>query len=575
MRGDNRRDDPFFKTGEFLGIPWFRLYLADSLAQRLPEGVNETDLSRWFLLHLALQAGSGHLRTDLDKLSSEISEWYLPGDIDETLPALIADAAPGIVASGLESGLIVKLPNEDSAADSLEIPRPPLLLTHDGRYLYFLRRRKEEDRFLARLETRSSSAGMSSESVETPHTAAESLFRKLAAGVRLLFLAGGPGTGKTTTIAELLRLLSESQMDIVLAAPTGRAAARMSDSLELSGRTIHSLLGIFPGQAPRHNRDNQLVADLVVVDEASMVDLPLMNALLDALPDDASLLLVGDPDQLPSVEAGALLGDLLYGEARAGSEGFVSPLKNSVERLTRVYRSGTAILAAAAAVREGNLDTLKAAFRDDGEGVSLHSIRDPESMSRVIASEYSEAVIAVEENSSTVFEVFRRFSAHAVLTPLRRGSWGVPAMNDRISRILGATLSPFPGMPVMITKNDPSRGIWNGDRGVVLRRNGRLRAFFPEQDDFRDFPLAALPGWEPAWIQTIHKSQGSEFDGVSVLLPEGAERLLSREILYTAFTRARKSVDLYADLETVEATLGRAVVRNSRIRKWAAGGGSD
>lgn len=123
----------------------------------------------------------------------------------------------------------------------------------------------------------------------------------------------------------------------------------------------------------------------------------------------------------------------------------------------------------------------------------------------------------------------------------------------------------------MVTGNDPSRGLWNGDRGVLLFRDGRLRANFPEGDGFRNLPMAALPGWEPAWVQTIHKSQGSEFDSVMVLLPEGAERLLSREILYTAFTRARYSVDLYADLKTVEATLNRGVVRHSRIQKWAAG----
>jgi exodeoxyribonuclease V alpha subunit len=255
-----------------------------------------------------------------------------------------------------------------------------------------------------------------------------------------------------------------------------------------------------------------------------------------------------------------------------------------VVKLTKVYRSDTAILEAAAALREGDSETLKKLLEEDEGAVRLYPPGSPDSMARLIAREFRESAargaqpvqFSDDENTEGIPDeirgLFDDFSSRAVLSPLRRGEWGVPAMNERISRLLGGTASPFPGMPVMITRNDPERKLWNGDRGILVSIDGKLRAAFPEAGGARSFPLAALPGWEPAWVQTIHKSQGSEFDSVTVLLPRGAERLLSREILYTAFTRARHTVNLHAEFETVEAALERRVVRHSRIRNWAAGG---
>jgi len=621
----------FFRIGEQLGIPWFRLYLADSLAGKYGK-TGTGGLLRWLILHLAVQAGSGHLRSSLENIEEEMRAWYSPGssplkEFNETLPAELGRAVPALIEAGLDSGLIGQLPGENSPGEILAIPRPPLVLTSDRSYLYFLRRRKEEDRFLAALESRS----LPSDEVNRPDlkhtvhpafTAAsgspgspeEALLRGLAAGRRLILLAGGPGTGKTTTVARLLELLNPrpGNLEVLLAAPTGRAAARMSESLNLSGdtvgRTIHSLLGIYPGRPPRHDADRPLAADLCIVDEASMVDLPLMNALLAALPESAVLLLVGDPDQLPSVEAGAVLGDLLYGAAEAAglvggggaasddaplrSGGSVtgrraprrkSPLSGSVVKLTKVYRSDTAILEAASAVRDGDFEALKKILGKTAGAVRLHPPGRPDAMARVIAQEFRESTalaaqpvsLAGDEDADSVSDelqgLFKDFSSRAVLSPLRRGLRGVPAMNERIAWLLGGKASPFPGMPVMITRNDPDRKLWNGDRGILVSLDGKLRAAFPEAGGGRSFPLAALPGWEPAWVQTIHKSQGSEFDSVTILLPEEAERFLSREILYTAFTRARHTVNLYAELETVKAALERRVVRHSRIRNWAAG----
>ncbi len=830
----------FFRIGAQLGIPWFRLYLSDSLVEKYPGGTDspraegsalaagispgETrgELLRWFILHLAIQAGSGHLRSSLENIEEEMGEWYTaagfrgaarggspPKGFDETLPGQLARAVPALIETGLDSGLIGQLPKEDSPGEILELPRPPLALTADGRFIYFLRRRKEEDRFLAALEERSRMVGGADRSAHpdanpeeftgtagqspqpnqpahpianpeeftgiagqpdqpnrsahpdanpeaftgtagqpdqpnrailrvhpaftaalpraNPATPEGALVQGLANRRRLLLLAGGPGTGKTTTVARLLEFLNPvpGSLEVILAAPTGRAAARMTESLKLSGktagRTIHSLLGLYPGRPPRHDADRPLAADLCIVDEASMVDLPLMNALLAALPESAALLLVGDPDQLPSVEAGAVLGDLLYGAAEAAeaagvagaiaraaaeergaplSAGIVGvggsstsevvprgkdipdekvalrvedvpeseaasqgkdvpeyeaspleedvpesedipraestpgeedsprfgeaapkaeapprprgatpkaeatprtgdaapkdegtprrkgPLTGAVVKLTKVYRSDTAILEAASAVREGDFEALKDILAKPSGAVRLYPTGSPDAMARIIAQEFrgfretaapaAESFVdtgaeSVNEFPNGIPGIFAGFAARAVLSPLRRGPWGVPAMNERIAWLLGGTASPFPGMPVMITRNDPTRNLWNGDRGVLVLSDGRLRAAFPEADGMRNFPIAALPGWEPAWVQTIHKSQGSEFDSVTILLPEGAERLLSREILYTAFTRARHSVKLYADVETVEAALERRVVRHSRIREWASG----
>ena len=585
----------FHRCGEALGIPWFRLYLADSLAgddwAADSVGAGDSGNLRWLILHLAVQAGNGHIRTDLHAVGKDMTEWYFqPDDVkipgfDASLPERLEKELAPLVSRGLESGLIGSLAEEESPADSLPLPRPPLVLSADGRYLYFLRRRREEDSLIAALKSRilPSSGNRFPLPGEIPDDPSGALMGRLAEGRRLLILCGGPGTGKTTTVADLLHLVARGRREsgippaaVVLAAPTGRAASRMTVG-PLAGRTLHGLLGITPHRPPKHNSDNPLDAELVVVDEASMVDLPMMNRLLDALPPEAVLLLVGDPDQLPSVEAGALLGDLLEGAVRgARGKNVNRPLAGSVVRLTRVFRSNTAILDAASAVRDGDMAALKDAWTEDG--VRLHIPPDHESTAQYIAGEYRHAVLAAGnavaaggEIPANIQKVFALYAERAVLTPLRKGPWGVPALNDRVSMLLGRSVSPFVGMPVLVSRNDPVRKLWNGDRGLILSSDGHLRVFFPGDGGFRDFPLAALPGWEPAWVQTIHKSQGSEFDRVTVLLPRGADRLLTREILYTAFTRARSRVDLFAEEETVESTLTRKTVRHSRICGWAEG----
>ena len=224
-----------------------------------------------------------------------------------------------------------------------------------------------------------------------------------------------------------------------------------------------------PDRPPKHNREDPLPADLVIVDEASMVDLPTMNLLLDALAPDTALLLVGDPDQLPSVEAGALLGDLLAGAEEAASGSGDGPLAGSVLHLTKVYRSSAGILDTAAAVRAGDAAALEASFREDG--VRIRHPDTPEKTAAELAESYRAAVSASRDATDarkSVPELFPIYGDHSVLSPLRRGPWGTESLNRRISQILSGGGGPFPGMPVMVTGNDQSRNLWNGDRGVLL-----------------------------------------------------------------------------------------------------------
>ena len=591
MKDSTKRLDltDFRRRALGMGVTPFRVYLVESLLGRgcrVDSHFNFDfdfdsplrELLPWFLLHIAVQAGAGHICSRLKTLKDEMSDWY-SDQSDSALPERIADELDALLDMGLQSGLIGRLSADDAPADSLRVPRPPLALTADSRRLYLLRRRREEDRFLASLARRIAHSppsapsppsallppGAAGQAPAESQSTAEALWSMLTSGRTLILLSGGPGTGKTTAAAALIERINSAREDAglppartILSAPTGRAAARMAQRITHGrGQTLHRLLEIIPGREPARGRENPVPADLVVVDECSMVDLPMMNRLLDAVPEHVPLLLVGDPNQLPSVEAGALLGDLLSGVRDAADSGNQSRLSRNVVHLTKVYRSQAAVLQIAAAVLEGRTDQLARAF-ETAEG-AIHSIEGSRTLDHIIA---------------LIAEKYRRARAadksFIALTPLRRGLWGVPAMNQRISRIIGGTAAPFPGMPIVITRSDPSRNLWNGDHGSFEKRDGSLKAVFRESGRERTLSPALLPPWEPGWIQTIHKSQGSEFDTVAVILPKGARRLLSREILYTAVTRARERIDLYTAPDVLEAALERRALRNSRIRRWAA-----
>jgi exodeoxyribonuclease V alpha subunit len=413
---------------------------------------------------------------------------------------------------------------------------------------------------------------------------------ELACRRALCVISGGPGTGKTSTVVKILALAIEEALAqglpaprIALTAPTGKAAVRLESAVQgakqhlaCSGEvraaipdgatTIHRAL------RSRERRD-KLALELLVVDEASMVDLELMTELMAALPDDARLILLGDRDQLASVEAGAVLGDIC-GLGRAPVQ--ASPLAACVIQLTRSYRydAGGGIGLLARAVQAGDLERALAVLDDPARPeVALceaDPLRDPEHRfnERVVSGfraylEAGGAATALRE-----LERFRVLCAH------RQGERGVTAMNQHVARLLfAAGLVPasegnYLGRPLLVTENDYRVRLWNGDVGLVTRAaRGGVCAYFPAADGGgRELGLGRLPPHESAFALSVHKSQGSELDEVALILPAAPSRVLSRELLYTAITRARQRVVIHGSRAVFAAALSRTVSRSTGLR---------
>ncbi len=405
-------------------------------------------------------------------------------------------------------------------------------------------------------------------------------------------LAGGPGTGKTSTVAGLLTLLLEQAESsgrrprIALAAPTGKAAARLRESVlsslahlpdqdrdrlgtDIEAVTIHRLLGWRPDRSNRFRRDrsNPLPHDIVVVDEASMLSLTLTARLLEALRPSARLLLVGDPDQLASVEAGAVLADLVAGYG----DGEDSP----VVRLSTSHRFGEEIGALAEAVRVGDADrVMELLDGSDAVGPVRHLPLDD-----VLAvDEALRGPLLVHARRLHDLAVSRQWGpaleelgSHRLLCAHRDGPWGVRPWNDRVERWLGEAIGHhgrhLSGRPLLVTANDRGLGLFNGDTGVMTQRwDGRPVAVFGDPNAPVEHAASSLAEVETAYAMTIHKSQGSQARAVTVLLPEPDSRLLTRELLYTAITRARESVTLVGSEEAVRAAVARRTQRATGLR---------
>lgn len=394
---------------------------------------------------------------------------------------------------------------------------------------------------------------------------------------RLGVLVGGPGTGKTRTVATILAALLRGDgatPRIALAAPTGKAAARMGESIagaaalldgadpeladsmrQIKPSTVHRLLGVRTGSAAfRHNASDPLHHDVVIIDEASMMSLPLTASLLDALGGSTRVILVGDPDQLASVEAGSVLADLVAA---------VGPTSTCVAELTANHRfgDGSAIAELASAVRAGDSEAARRALEGD-EAVSLSStsgrlIIEP------VANAMRQAALTGDATAAA-----KHLDSVRVLCAHRRGPAGVARWNAMVESWLGDVrpFSDYAGRPVMVTENDASRRLFNGDIGVVVDRDGALEVVLPDGDGVRAVPRVHLGRVETVHALTIHKSQGSEFDRVIVVLPSADSLLATRELLYTAITRARSSVTLIGSLDTVLAALARPTRRASGLR---------
>lgn len=443
-------------------------------------------------------------------------------------------------------------------------------------------------------------------------------------GRGLTVITGGPGTGKTSAVVKVLALLAENAaamgappVRVALLAPTGKAAARMKEAvtaalsrLEVSpevraaipaeASTVHRALGARFDGTVRHDAENPLRADVVVVDEASMIDVALMRALVEAVKPDARLVILGDRDQLASVEAGAVLADLCgpVGEAGTDGTGGAAPMSDAITRLSYSFRFGsdTGIGALAGAVLAGDAEGALAVLADpahpDVTWVAARPVDGRHRLHPVLAGlvktgyvPYLEALPARgcdAEDAARALEALGRFR---VLSGHRRGPIGARALGRAIGDELAAahriapTFGHWHGRPIIITRNDYATMLFNGDVGVLAAEGGgerRLRAWFTDREGRpRDLSPARLPPHETVFAMSVHKSQGSEFDAVSVVLPEASSPLLTRELLYTAVTRARRSVTLFASEAALRAAIGRRISRASGLsdRLWGPGAG--
>ena len=405
-------------------------------------------------------------------------------------------------------------------------------------------------------------------------------------------ISGAPGTGKTSTVVRILALLLEQdkgqRQRIAMAAPTGKAAARLKrsindikNSLDCSDAvkaalpddvvTIHRLLGTFSGSARfRHSARNPLPFDTVIIDEASMVALPMMSALVAALRPDARLVLLGDRDQLASVEPGSVLGDL----CRAGAENPASPLSGSLVMLDKNYRfqAGSGIAEISRAVNGGLEKEALELLKSTSAGIVWQRLPACEELQNALARKVVEGYRGYLEAASAS-EALEQFDRFRVLCALREGPYGVGGLNHTIESILAreGLINPegsvYRGRTLMITINNHAMRLFNGDTGILFpdpENGGALRAFFPAPEGgVRSLVPERLPVHETAYAITIHKSQGSEFERVLMILPPVDGEILTRELLYTGITRAKGSVEIWVNEELFCAAARKKTKRSS------------
>lgn len=446
-------------------------------------------------------------------------------------------------------------------------------------------------------------------------------------------ITGGPGTGKTTTVTKLLAILQSlyqaAPLSIKLVAPTGKAAARLTESIlgaknklseipadinaliPQSAQTIHRLLGVKPFTNKfRHDKSNPLHVDVLIIDEASMVDLSLMAKLIEALPDHARLILLGDKDQLASVDTGSVMSDLCQGlvlgqtpryskvrceqlntlcfngavklNAQSQSE---FKLADCIAFLQHSYRfdAKSGIGQLALAVNTNNRGILNYVEQQSSEGHFSDIILDYDFVSTPIeklvnsaASHYANYLTLIAQGAS-VAQVHAAFASYQLLAAVREGDYGVNSLNQRIERVLQQqgliSVNPnqrhYIGMPIMVSQNDYQLKLFNGDIGILMPDDsGQLKALFiDEQGNERAFSPARLPAHDKVYVMTIHKSQGSEFSYTAMVLPplKQASIGINRQLVYTGITRAKQTFELVADKKVLQLAMSKSVSRASGL----------
>ena len=395
-------------------------------------------------------------------------------------------------------------------------------------------------------------------------------------GNRFSVITGGPGTGKTTTVAKIIAgiLSVRPETRVILAAPTGKAAMRMTESLlskrteenmkglveediiqkirSLKGSTVHKVLGWKFGKLEKNSED-PIYADLIIVDEASMVDIAMFSNLIDALSKETSLVLLGDKDQLSSVDVGNVLSDI----CNAAEAGLFE--RDIVAKLTKSHRfeehPAIGRLANAVNGQKGADDVVKICKEEADLDFTTKTLRN---IAETAAANYG----FLSDKSLKPEEILEKLNGFKVLCPSKEDSFGVVKLNEAIEKALGkdGTDIFYNGRPIMVTKNDyANTGLVNGDCGVILEK----RAYFKTESGVKSFSISDLPRVETVYAMTIHKSQGSEYDSVLVVFPENDMPMLTKELLYTAITRAKEKVEISAKKSVLEYTLKNSAARNS------------
>lgn len=534
-----------------------------------------------------------------------------------------------------------------ATGDDFDTDRPLRLI---GSQLYLDRYWREERRVAADLVARAGEVaggvdlGVLTASLERLFTGGATDLQRLAAATAVLrrftVVGGGPGTGKTTTVARIIALLDEQAAAsgapaplVALAAPTGKAAARLAEAVHeqaadsdldisdgartrlraMEAVTLHRLLGWRPGNRSRfkHDRTNRLPHDVVIVDETSMVSLSLMAKLVEAVRTNARLILVGDPQQLSSVEAGAVLGDVvgpaadrllmrkpaaaLLTEASGQDVPATEPPAGSsigdgivILRTVHRFKKDAGIATLAEAIRQGNADAVIATLQgaegdvtwidtDIAEPAALAALKPVQQAAVTAGQRVTEAArTGAGKEALEALGSFRLLCAH------RRGPYGVATWTDRVERWLAAGVEGFAdggtwyvGRPLLITENDYALRLYNGDTGVVVQTNDRIAAVFERSDQLVQLSPNRLSAVDTVYAMTIHKSQGSQFDTVAVLLPDPTSRILTRELLYTAVTRAQSRLVLAGTEDAIRAAVERPIARASGLRDLLWGGSPD